>query len=271
MQREAQAAAAIAADRAPFADAEIGIVLGSGLGAIADALGDRVAIPYRDLPGFPSATGVSGHGRELVLGRLGTRRVAILSGRVHAYETGDASVMRTPLDTLALLGCRTLLLTNAAGSLHESMPPGSLMAISDHINFSGKNPLVGEDGDSRFVDLSAPYDPVLRAALKRAADRTGIPLHEGIYMWFLGPSFETPAEIRMARGFGADAVGMSTVPEVILARRIGLRVAAISTITNLAAGIASHPLSHAETKAVAAGALDKLAHLMHAFADDNSV
>jgi len=267
----AQAAAAIARARAPFEAAEIGIVLGSGLGAVAEGIEQRAAIPYRELPGFPAGAAVSGHGRELVLGRLSGRRVAILSGRAHAYESGDAAVMRVTLETLALLGCRTLVLTNAAGSLHETMPPGSLMAIRDHINLSGRNPLVGEDGDGRFVDLSAAYEADLRAALRRAAEATGLPWHEGVYAWFLGPSFETPAEVRMARLLGADAVGMSTVPEVIIARRLGLRVAALSTITNLGTGLSPQPLSHDETKRVAAAALDRLRRLLHAFLHDEAV
>jgi purine-nucleoside phosphorylase len=271
MLEDARASAAIVAEWAPFDQAEIGLVLGSGLGPIADDVGDRVAIPYLDLPGFPAGAGVSGHRGELVLGTIAQRHVAILSGRVHAYETGDAAAMRAPLETLALIGCHTLLLTNAAGSLSEAMRPGSLMIITDHINLAGRNPLLGEEGDARFVDLSAAYDPALREALRRAGERLGLTLREGVYLWLLGPSFETPAEIRMARMLGADAVGMSTVPEVIIARRLGLRVAAVSTITNLAAGLSGQTLSHAETKTVAAQALDTLKRLVHGFLDDDAV
>ena len=247
--------------------AEMGLILGSGLSAIADAVGERVAIPYSELSGFPQDPGVSGHGRELVIGRLGRRRVAILTGRVHTYETGDAATMRGPLEFLAGLGCDRVLLTNAAGSLREDMPPGSLMTISDHINWAGKSPLIGDHSDARFVDMSAAYDPALRQALQRAAKATNQTLHEGVYCWWIGPMFETPAEIRAARILGADAIGMSTAPEVILARRLGLRCAAISSITNLAAG-RGPPLSHAHTKAVAATVVEKLTALVSAFLDE---
>jgi purine-nucleoside phosphorylase len=248
--------------------AEIGLVLGSGLSAVAEKLQNRIAIPYSELPGFPADAGVSGHGRELVIGHHGKRRVAILTGRVHTYEGGDAAAMRAPIAMLKAMGCDRLLLTNAAGSLRADMPPGSLMAISDHINWAGKSPLIGDHADERFVDMSQAYDPGLRAALKRAAAKTGSTLHEGIYMWWIGPMFETPAEIRAARILGADAIGMSTAPEVILARRMGLRVAAISSITNLAAGMGP-PLSHAHTKAVAATVIGALTALVHAFLEED--
>ncbi|MEP4103191.1 MAG: purine-nucleoside phosphorylase, partial [Nitratireductor sp.] len=169
----------------------------------------------------------------------------------HYYEHGNAAAMRPALETLAGIGIKRLVLTNAAGSLDPDMPPGSVMLITDHINFSGTNPLFGEPSDRRFVGLTEAYDPAMRAALENAAEATGTPLKKGVYMWFSGPSFETPAEIRMARVFGADAVGMSTVPEVILARFLGMRVAACSVITNLAAGMTGEELSHQETKDMA--------------------
>jgi purine-nucleoside phosphorylase len=228
----------------------IALVLGSGLGMLADQISGVLRIPYAELPGFPQGK-VTGHAGELIAGRLSGVPVIALSGRAHYYEKGDPAAMRPALETLAEIGVRTLLLTNAAGSLHPTMPPGSVMVIADHINFAGTNPLFGEPTDRRFVGLSEAYDRELRSAIARAAARRGIELHEGVYMWFSGPSFETPAEIRMARILGADAVGMSTVPEVILARFLGLRVAACSVITNLAAGLSGTEISHEETKAMA--------------------
>ena len=229
---------------------DLALVLGSGLGSLAGEVEDVVRIPYDELPGFPQS-GVTGHAGEVVAGRLAGAEVLILSGRAHYYEHGNAAAMRPVLETLAGIGIGRLLLTNAAGSLREEMTPGSVMLITDHINFSGTNPLFGEPTDRRFVGMTEAYDPELRAGLKRAAEATGTHLHEGVYMWFSGPSFETPAEIRMARVLGADAVGMSTVPEVILARFLGLRVAACSVVTNLAAGMTGQELSHDETKEVA--------------------
>ena len=226
------------------------IVLGTGLGPLADAVAEAVAIPYADLPGFPHA-GVSGHAGRLVIGHLGGRRVAVLQGRVHTYETGDPRAMKPVIDTLKALGVPRLLLTNAAGSLRPDMPPGSLMVIEDHIALFGPNPLIGLAGDDRFVPMNGAYDAGLRQAIASGAAAAGIALFEGVYAWVTGPSFEAPAEIRALRTLGADAVGMSTVPEVILARHAGLRVAALSMITNLAAGLAPEAPSHAETKAVA--------------------
>ncbi|MBN9078936.1 MAG: purine-nucleoside phosphorylase [Rhizobiales bacterium 65-79] len=226
------------------------LVLGSGLGSLAGEVEDAIRIPYADLPGFPHG-GVSGHAGELVAGRLSGKPLLMLAGRVHYYEKGDAAAMRPALEILAGLGVTTLLLTNAAGSLKPDMPPGSVMLIEDHINFSGANPLIGEPSDRRFVGMTGAYDAELRNVLGKAAGTAGITLHRGVYMWLSGPSFETPAEIRMARLLGADAVGMSTVPEVILARFLGLRVAACSVITNLAAGMTGAELSHQETKDMA--------------------
>ena len=246
---------------------DVAIVLGSGLGPLAGEVKDAIRIPYADLPGFPRS-GVSGHAGEIVAGDFGGRPALLLAGRAHYYEHGDASVMRPALEALAGIGVTRLILTNAAGSLREDMPPGSVMLITDHINFSGTNPLFGEPTDGRFVGLTAAYDARMRAALERAAGATGTPLHQGVYMWFSGPSFETPAEIRMARVMGADAVGMSTVPEVILARFLGLRVAAASVITNLAAGMTGGELSHQETKDMAPVGGARLATILkHAIAE----
>ena len=226
------------------------LVLGSGLGGLVDQVEDAVRVPYGDLPGFP-VSGVTGHAGEVVAGRFAGHPLLMLAGRAHYYEQGNAAAMRPALETLAGLGVTKLILTNAAGSVDPAMLPGSVMLVTDHINFSGSNPLFGEPTDRRFVGLTEAYDAGMRAAIEQAAKATGTALHKGVYMWFSGPSFETPAEIRMARAFGADAVGMSTVPEVILARFLGLRVAACSVITNLAAGMTGAELSHRETKDMA--------------------
>lgn len=226
------------------------VVLGSGLGTLVENITDAVRIPYRDLPGFP-VSGVTGHAGELVAGHLGREPVIMLSGRAHYYEKGDAKAMRFPIEVLKGLGVQSLILTNSAGSVRQDMPPGSVMQIADHINYSGMNPLIGEEGDDRFVGMTSAYDAGLSLDMRNAAIRSAIPLFSGVYMWFSGPSFETPAEIRMARTLGADAVGMSTVPEVILARYYGLRVAAASVITNYGAGMTGNELSHAETKDMA--------------------
>jgi purine-nucleoside phosphorylase len=243
------------------------LVLGSGLGGLVEEVEDAVRIPYADLPGFP-ASGVTGHAGQLVTGELSGKPVVMLAGRAHYYEHGDAAAMRPALEALAGIGIERLILTNAAGSLEPRMGPGSVMLITDHINFSGANPLIGEPTDRRFVGLTEAYDGRMRAALEKAAQATGTELHKGVYMWFSGPSFETPAEINMARVMGANAVGMSTVPEVILARFLGLRVAACSVITNLAAGMSGAELSHEETKEMAPLGGQRLAAILkRMFAD----
>lgn len=239
----------------------LGMVLGSGLGAMAEEVEGAVSTPFGDLPGFP-ASGVSGHAGAVVVGALEGAPVAMLSGRAHYYEKGDPTVMRMPLETLKALGVETLLLTNAAGSTREAMGPGSLMAISDHLNWSGLNPMIGEETDGRFVNLVDAYAPHLRERLKGLDPE----LQEGVYAWFSGPSFETPAEIRAATILGADAVGMSTVPETIIARYLGLEVAAVSVITNYAAGMTGQALSHAETKTEAAKAQTRFRALVRGFA-----
>ncbi|MBB5221375.1 purine-nucleoside phosphorylase [Amaricoccus macauensis] len=250
-------------ERAGAAPVRLGLILGSGLGHLADAV-QGVAIDYADLPGFPHA-GVSGHRPRLVVGDLEGVRVAVLGGRTHYYEKGDPGVMRAPLETLRDLGVETLLLTNAAGSFRPEVPPGELMLIADHINFAGTNPLFGEPTDARFVNMVDAYDPGIRAALSAAAAEEGVALPEGVYAWYSGPSFETPAEIRALGILGADAVGMSTVPEVILARFLGLRVAAISTITNMAAGMSNEAISHEHTKAMAPLGAAKLERVLRRY------
>jgi purine-nucleoside phosphorylase len=232
--------------RAPHARPTVGVVLGSGWGGVAEHVESPLRIPYAELEGFPSA-GVQGHTGEVVLGRIGTREVAILSGRKHAYETGDVNAMRVPLTALRAIGCEALILTNAAGSCDPRMPPGSLMVLTDHINLPQRSPLVGESGPERFVNMVDAYDPGLRATALSVAKRRGIDLHQGVYLWCMGPQFETVAEIRMFREMGADAVGMSTVPETIIARRAGMKVLAISLMTNMAAGLSEENLSHAHT------------------------
>jgi xanthosine phosphorylase len=255
----------VLAERAP----RIGIVLGSGLGAVAGALEDAVRIPYAELPDFP-APSVAGHGGVLHLGTIAGLEVACLQGRRHVYEGGDPGAMRGPVRALKAAGAETILVTNAAGSLRPEAGPGSLMAISDHINLLGVNPLTGPNDDAvgpRFPSLRDAYDPQLRATLHDCARRLGIALADGIYLATAGPSFETPAEIRAFRTLGADAVGMSTVPEVILARHAGLRVAAVSAITNLAEGMGGEALSHEQTLRHAESAAGDLTRLILAFCE----
>jgi purine-nucleoside phosphorylase len=261
---EAAAAVAALAKHGVIGPFDLGIILGTGLGPLAEEIEDAVRVPYSAIPGFP-AGGVSGHARELVAGRLEGRRVVALNGRAHYYEAGDATAMRSAVATLAALPVQALLATNAAGSLHEDRGPGSLSLISDHINYQGMDPLIGTPGDARFVSLTDAYDPALRKLMLSAAESEGIRLPEGVYVWFSGPSFETPAEIRMARILGGDIVGMSTVPEVILARYFGLKVVAMSMLTNLAAGMKGSSPSHDETKSVAATGGAAMRRLVRAF------
>ena len=255
------AAADIIAKRIGGRRVEVGLVLGTGLGPLAERADDAVSFAYTDLPGFPDAA-VSGHAGALTIGTIEGVVVAIFQGREHYYENGRADAMRAPLETLQALGAKCLVLTNSAGSLDPETGPGAPMLITDHINFAGANPLIGEAGDARFVDLAGAYDVDLRARLQKISAQEGITLAQGTYMWFSGPSFETPAEIRAARVLGADAVGMSTVPETIIARRLGLKVAAISMITNMAAGMSDVPLSHAQTKKIAIIGAEKIERLV---------
>lgn len=225
----------------------LALVLGSGFGGVADLLRDPQCIPYTDLPGFPVPT-VSGHAGELLVGEHHGVPVAVLCGRVHYYEGRALAEVTFPIRVLAAWGVPDLVLTNAAGGIHPRLRPGDFMLLRDHINFMGDNPLRGSEwpGRTRFVDLSRAYDPELGRGLALTARATGIRLHRGVYLAVSGPSYETPAEIRAFARLGADAVGMSTVPEVIVARQCGLRVAAVSCITNLAAGRSRKPLSHQE-------------------------
>jgi len=263
---EAENLAKFVRSRAGGAPVRIGLILGSGLGHLAEAV-DGVGIDYAELPGFPHA-GVSGHNPKLVIGDLEGVRVAVFGGRAHYYESGRGDAMRLPLEVLKALGAEALILTNAAGSMRSDIPPGDLMLLSDHINFSGLNPLIGEPTDARFVPMKDAYDPAMRVALAAAAEAQDIALPEGVYAWYSGPSFETPAEIRAIHMLGADAVGMSTVPEVILSRFLGLRVAAISAITNMAAGLSDEAISHEHTKAMAPLGAAKLEKILRRFLHD---
>jgi purine-nucleoside phosphorylase len=260
---EAEPLVRLIRSRAGDAPVALGLILGSGLGHLADAV-DGVAIPYADLPGFPHV-GVSGHNPNLHVGMLEGVRVAVFGAREHYYESGNPRAMLLPLQVLKAMGAESLILTNAAGSMRPDIPPGSVMLLSDHINHSGLNPLIGEKTDTRFVPMTDAHDPGLRRALEAAAVAEGIDLPEGVYCWYSGPSFETPAEIRMLRLLGGDAVGMSTVPEVILARFLGLKVAAISAITNMAAGLSDERISHAHTKAMAPLGAAKLERILREF------
>ncbi len=266
MSKNAEGLAAQIKAIAGGAPVRVGLILGSGLGHIADAV-DGTAIPYGDLPGFPHA-GVSGHNPDLVIGDLEGVRVAVFGGRSHYYEHGKADAMRLPLEVLRALGAEVMIATNAAGSMRPDMPTGSIMCLSDHINFSGLNPLIGEPTDARFVPMMDAYDPQIRASLRAAADATGTDMADGVYAWYSGPSFETPAEIKAIATLGADAVGMSTVPEVILARFLGLKSAAISTITNMAAGMGDEAISHEHTKAMAPIGAAKLETVLRQFLRD---
>jgi len=245
----AQAAARAAAAIRNRADVQpsLAIILGSGLGGLSKKISDAVSIPFVDIPGFPEAT-VIGHEGAVIVGTLGGREIIALSGRFHLYEGHPASLAAFPVRVFRALGARDLFVSNAAGGISPKLAVGDLMAISDHLNLMGTNPLVGDmqEGDIRFPDMTDAYDPGLRRVLRTSAEKLGIPLREGVYAGLLGPSYETPSEVKMLRMLGADAVGMSTVPEVIVARALRMRVAGVSCITNAAAGVTGAALSHTE-------------------------
>jgi purine-nucleoside phosphorylase len=246
----------------------IGLVLGSGLGAFAKSLTETTVIPYGDIPHFPTSTAV-GHSGELVVGRSHGVPLAVMSGRAHYYEGYTMEQVAFPVRVLGRLGVQTLILTNAAGSVNVNYKPGELMIIDDHINFMGGNPMIGPNEERlglRFFDMSEPYDPELRQIAEKACWTAGVPVRHGVYIAFSGPSYETPAEIKMARVMGADAVGMSTVPEVIAARHMGIRVLGLSCITNMAAGVLKKKLDHREVlevgERVKAGLLEVLGRIV---------
>jgi purine-nucleoside phosphorylase len=241
------------------------LVLGSGLGGMAEEIEDAVRIPFSSIPGFPRRTQeLVGHAGTLVAGRLEGVEVAAMQGRFHLYEGWRPEDVALPVRALAALGARAMLLTNAAGGVRPGMEPGDLMLIADHLNLMWRHPLIGRTvpGEQRFPDMSDPYDRGFRAIAEEEALRLGIPVTQGVYAGLLGPSYETPAEVRMLARLGADAVGMSTVPEVLVARALGIRCLGISCITNLAAGISRDPLSHEEVMEVGGRVRDRLAALV---------
>jgi xanthosine phosphorylase len=242
---------------------KIALILGSGLGGLAKLVETPVVLAYAELPGFPVLT-VAGHAGQLILGKLNGVPVIVLNGRKHFYETSDAYPLKVMIRSMKAVGVETLFLSNAAGSLRPHIKVSELMLITDHINFLGLNPLVGPNDEAfgpRFFPLADAWDPALGAKLKAVAHQQGVTLHQGVYVAFRGPSFETPAEIRMAQGWGGDAVGMSSVPDCLIARHCGLKVAGVSCITNMGAGLSDEKLSHAHTlenAAKGAGAFEQL-------------
>jgi purine-nucleoside phosphorylase len=246
---------------------KVGIILGSGLGEFAEGLAKKVVIPYAELPHFPHSS-VPGHAGRLVLGEVGGEPIVAMQGRVHAYEGYSPAQVAFPARVLCALGIHTLVVTNAAGGVNLDFKPGDLMVITDHLNLSGYNPLVGANDDRmgpRFPDMTTAYPTALQAQLLSSAQNVGVELKQGVYAVLAGPSYETPAEIRMLRILGADAVGMSTVPEVIAARHMGVQVAGISCITNLAAGIGNKPLTHEEVAETAHRVKDVFRRLLESF------
>ena len=250
-------------------EAEVAVILGSGLGAYEDTLIDPRVMPYDKIPGFPQST-VSGHAGHFVVGTIKDKRVLVMSGRFHHYEGHSLKAVTMPIRVMSLLGVKSLIITNAAGGVNTSFNAGDLMLITDYINLAGRNPLRGPNLDEfgpRFPDMTNAFDPQLRSiALERAA-RHNIKLQQGVYCWMNGPSYESPAEIRMARLLGADAVGMSTVPEVIVARHCGMRVVGISSITNMAAGVLETPINHEEVLAMGRQGLEPFSVLLSSLID----
>jgi len=264
LQRVREAAAYIANKTA--LRPQVGLILGSGLGGLAEEIEDATILPYGDIPHFPQST-VPGHKGRLVIGRLAGAPVVAMQGRFHYYEGYSMEQVVRPVRVMAQLGVKTLIVTNAAGGVNESFSPGDLMLIVDHINLFGTNPLIGPNEEAfgpRFPDMTEAYDKRLRALALQAAEELGIRLQQGVYMGLSGPTYETPAEIRAFRVLGADAVGMSTVPEVIAARHLGLRVLGLSCVTNMAAGILPEPLSHEDVVRVSAEVGPKFSALIKA-------
>ena len=249
--------------RATGRQAQLAVVLGSGWDGIAASVENPIDIPYEELPAFPKIA-IAGHAGVLRLGSIGGRPIALLRGRKHTYESGDAAAMKGAIRTLAAIGCTTVILTNAAGSLEPRFRPGSLMLIDDHLNLVQRTPLHDEPGNERFVNMADAYDPALRQQAKDAAAAAGLALNEGVYAWLLGPQFETPAEIRMLQRLGAQAVGMSTVAATILCRHAGLKVLGISMLTNMGCGMEAEVLSHAHTLHTADATRDLAARALQA-------
>lgn len=262
----AQPAADFIKKRAPGFTPQMGIILGSGMGGVGEAVTDAVTIPYSDIPGFPVST-VSGHAGTLMLGKLGGMNVACLRGRVHLYEGMDPATVRVYIYTLKLIGCDILFLTSAVGSLVLENGPGTLVCITDHINMQGRHPLIGKNDPigTRFPSMLDAYDPELRATLAECAKANDVRLPEGVYLACTGPSFETPAEIRAFKMLGADLVGMSVVPEVICARHCGLRVVGVGICVNLASGMGEGHITHEDTLHYTGNAADRMKTLLTAF------
>jgi purine-nucleoside phosphorylase len=261
MRDESRAAADIIRERTGSDDVDVGLIVGAGLAAIADQAASSGAVDYGDLPGFST----SPHGdqsAQCVVGTLGSARVAILKGRAYYHERGDVQCMRVPLETLKLLGTESVVMIGMAGSLRKELFPGAFVAVRDHINLTGVNPLIGGNGDSRGLDLSGAYDPHLRQRFALSAAEVGRKTAEGTLMWFPGPSYETPAEINAARALGADMVGMSIVPETIIARAIGLRVLAVAMVTNFATGMSQDAIGQAQNMRVAAASATPLTRIL---------
>ncbi len=264
MSHEIQLAADAINNAFDQAKPEVAIVLGSGLGELINRLTGLDSIAYSQIPGF-SQPGVKGHRGMLFFGTVGNKNVLIMQGRTHCYESGDPATMSIPIRAIAKLGCRQLILTCAAGSVNRRIEPGSLALIQDHINLTGLSPLTGVSGDSRFLDLTDLYSLEMRTQLSRVAKKRKIQLSQGVYMWFPGPNFETPAEIRAAATLGADLVGMSIVPEAIVALHAGMRLAATAVVTNYAAGISPLRLSHRQTLETASKSEHLLADLLESY------
>ena len=262
-QKDIEAATEVVAKALKGKVPEVAIVLGSGLGHLGERVTDAVRIPYDKIPGFHVPT-VPGHKGELVSGMLGGKHVLVQSGRFHGYEGYSADVTCLPVRVFATLGIKTMIITNAAGGIRREWKPGTLMILNDHINMTGRNPLIGpvRPGETRFPDMTNPYDPILRLVARKVARERGIPIEEGVYLGLMGPTYETPAEVRMVAAMGGDGVGMSTVLEVIVARSRGMRCLGISTITNPAAGISLTPLNHEEVMETAAKVGESLGQLV---------
>jgi len=264
---KAQKAAEFIKSAVPNIQPKFGIVLGSGLGRLTECISTPIVIPYSDIPGFPDIS-VAGQSGQLIFGHIEDVPVVCLKGRSHVYEYGNYEGITTTIRTLKLLGCEALLASNASGSLRESVGPGSLVIINDHINFQFGNPLVGHNDDEvgpRFPPMDTAYEPEYIQLFKECANNLGFPLHEGVYISVLGPNYETPAEIRAFRTLGADVIGMSTVPDVIIARHCGLKVSVIATITNYATGLTDKSHSHAAVCSAADAASQQLIDLMKLF------
>jgi purine-nucleoside phosphorylase len=262
VRSDSEQAASVIRQRAGAAPLDVGLMLGGGLAAIADQIAAPIVLPYADLPGFVAPKSGAA---ELAVGPIGTARVAVLKGRVSYADSGDIAAMRVPLETLALLGAKAIVIVSAVGSTRPEIKPGALVAVRDHINLTGLNPLLGDEGAARAVDLEGAYDPVLRERFLVAAGDSARRTSEGVFMWWPGPTFETAAEINAARLLGADLVGMSIVPEVILARQLGLRVLAVGMVTNYAAGVGDMSRSREQAMRVAAISIVPLTRVLAKF------